>query len=326
MRRAARWVRRHRVTVGVAVVVVGLVSSTALIASGLAGGRAARAAYPVGNIYTGVEAGLFSPNTPPPGANNWGCKPTPQHPYPVILVHGTLENEAFNWQALAPALANAGYCVFTFNYGQTYASLGIFDGLGDIPASAGQLATFVNSVLQATGASRVDIVGHSQGGMMPRYYVKFLGGASKVRQLVGLAPSNHGTTLDGLVNLGSMLGLLGFVNTFVYYLGAPALAEQEVGSSFLATLNSGGDTVPGPRYTVIETSHDEVVTPYTSAFLSGPNVSNVLIQNQCPSDAVGHVGIAYDNVAIQDVLNALGTDSPYFIPSPVSCNGYGPGL
>ena len=40
----------------------------------------------------------------------------------------------------------------------------------------------------------LDLVGHSQGGMMPRYYVKNLGGAAKVDDLIGLSPSNHGTT------------------------------------------------------------------------------------------------------------------------------------
>ena len=65
------------------------------------------------------------------------------------------------------------------------------------------LRRFVNQVLAATGAHKVDIVGHSQGGMMPRYYIKNLGGASKVNTLVGLAPSNHGTTLEGLFTLAS---------------------------------------------------------------------------------------------------------------------------
>ncbi len=51
------------------------------------------------------------------------------------------------------------------------------------------------------------MVGHSQGGMMPRYYMKFLGGAAKVNKLVGLVPSNHGTSLSGLVQLGSLLGI-----------------------------------------------------------------------------------------------------------------------
>jgi triacylglycerol esterase/lipase EstA (alpha/beta hydrolase family) len=56
-------------------------------------------------------------------------------------------------------------------------------------------------VLTATGAAKVDIVGHSQGGMMPRYYIRFLGGAATVHTLVGLAPSSHGTTIGGLTTL-----------------------------------------------------------------------------------------------------------------------------
>ena len=52
-------------------------------------------------------------------------------------------------------------------------------------------------MLAGTGASKVDIVGWSQGGMMPRYYINNLGGASKVNMLVGFAPSNFGTTWTG---------------------------------------------------------------------------------------------------------------------------------
>ncbi len=70
-------------------------------------------------------------------------------------------------------------------------------------------------------------------------------------------------------------------------------------------LNSGGDTVSGPTYTVIESENDEVVTPYTSAFLVGPNVTNILLQAQCPLDQGEHLSMAYDHIADQDVLNAL---------------------
>jgi len=113
-----------------------------------------------------------------------------------------------NWQAASPILVNHGYCVFAFNYGGSSPNAD-FQGTGEIAASAGQLASFVTQVLAATGASKVDIVGHSQGGMMPRYYLKFLGGAAYVSTLVGLAPSNHGTTVDGLTTLTQDLGLSG---------------------------------------------------------------------------------------------------------------------
>src|ERR1700691_746728 len=136
------------------------------------------------------------------GGNN-GCKPSAAHPYPVVLVHATFADEGSNWVTLAPLLANAGYCVYAFNYGETILSgvFGNIDGLGHITQSAEELKTFVNKVLSQTKAPQVDLVGHSQGGMMPNYYLKYLGGASKVNTFIGLAPSNHGTTLDGITEL-----------------------------------------------------------------------------------------------------------------------------
>ena len=97
--------------------------------------------------------------------------------------------------------------------------------------------------------------------------------------------------------------------------GAPAFEQQEQGSAFITALNAGGDTVPGVRYTVITTRYDDVVTPYTNAFLHGTNVRNVVLQNACPFDAVDHIGIPYDDNAIQYVQNALGADSATFRPT-----------
>jgi hypothetical protein len=69
--------------------------------------------------------------------------------------------------------------------------------------------------------------------------------------------------------------------------------------------------------------YDEVVTPYTSAFLSGPEVQNTLLQTQCAMDFSEHLGILYDPIAQQDVLNALGTDDPFFVPA---CSFVPPGI
>jgi triacylglycerol esterase/lipase EstA (alpha/beta hydrolase family) len=315
--------RRHRRLLFLAVAAVPTLI-LALVAAALPASRAAAspvrtshgaasASLPVNyNFLAGVAAALANPSASPPGANNWSCRPSAAHPYPVVLVNGTGEDMADGFSALSPLLADNGYCVFASNFGGAPGNL--LQGTGDITQSAAELASFVTQVLAATGASKVDLVGHSQGGMMPRYYLKFLGGAPKVETLVGLAPSNHGTTLDGLAILETELATVLPGISSALGSACEACAQQIAGSSFLTTLNAGGDTVAGPTYTVIETRNDEIVTPYTSAFLSGPAVTNIVLQNVCPLDQTDHIGIADDTVALHLVLNALDPAHPQAVP------------
>ncbi|MER0444795.1 alpha/beta fold hydrolase [Streptomyces sp. Edi4] len=238
---------------------------------------------------------------PSSGWNNYSCKPSAAHPRPVVLVHGTFGNGTDNWPALAPYLVDRGYCVFSLDYGQL-PGVPLFDGLGPIDQSAAQLATFVDKVLAATGTPKADLVGHSQGGMMPRWYLRFLGGAAKVNALVGIAPDNHGTTLDGLTQL--LPYFPGAENLLT--LATPGLADQIAGSPFITRLNQGGDTVPGVHYTVIASKYDEVVTPYRTQFLTGTDVRNVLIQDKCALDLSEHVAMGLtDRVTYHEVTNAL---------------------
>jgi triacylglycerol esterase/lipase EstA (alpha/beta hydrolase family) len=270
------------------------------------GAGSAQADLPV--IYNGVYGYAHtSPTASPPGANDWSCKPTAAHPQPVVLVHGTFADMSNSWQAISPLLKNNGYCVFALNYGDYNGSgaIGVY-GVDDIPTSAGELNVFVDKVRAATGAAEVDIVGHSQGGMMPRYYLKYLGGAAEVRALVGLSPSNHGTTLNGLFVLSNFFP---GANQFTGVL-CPACEQQRVDSAFITNLNAGGETVPGVDYTVIQTRYDTVVTPYTSAFLSGSNVRNILLQNQCILDLGDHLSMPYDHIVAADVLTALDPAHP----------------
>ncbi|MGW7100766.1 esterase/lipase family protein [Streptomyces sp. NPDC054838] len=259
-------------------------------------------------VLTLAAAALVAPtgtaqaaSAPSSGWNDWTCKPSAAHPRPVVLVHGTLGNSVDNWLGFAPYLVHRGYCVYSLDYGQIPGQ-SFFNGLGPIDKSAVQLGTFVDRVLASTGAAKTDIVGHSQGGMMPRQYLKFLGGAAKVGALVGLAPDNHGTTLSGLTQLLPYFpGAEDLIST-----STPGLADQIAGSPFVTRLNAGGDTVPGVAYTVITTKYDEVVTPYTSGFLSGPNVHNVVLQDLCALDLSEHVAIGLtDRIAWHEAANAL---------------------
>jgi triacylglycerol esterase/lipase EstA (alpha/beta hydrolase family) len=229
------------------------------------------------------------PPPPPTVMNSPACRPPAQHPDPVVLVHGTFAMTS--WRLIGPTLARRGYCVFTFNYGDL--------GVGEIAHSAGELAAFVDGMLARTHARQVAIVGHSEGGMMPRYYIRYLGGAEKVSDLIGLSPSNHGTQnpliLDGAA------------------LGCTACAEQEAfGSPFLHRLNVGDETPAPVDYTVIQTEYDGVVVPYESAFLHGPDarVTNVTLQTRCSDDITAHLDIPTDPVALQWVENALSRSGP----------------
>jgi triacylglycerol lipase len=245
----------------------------------------------------------------PPGANDFSCKPPPRHPYPIVLLHGTYLNMGTSWNAVAPALERLGYCVFALDYGNS--PLPGVNGVGDIPKSARQVQTFMKHVLTATGAGKVSFVGHSQGGMMPRYLIKFLAGSGMVDDVVGMSPSSHGTTTP-------------LASSPAVAASCVACTQQVAGSEFMQQLNAGDQTPPPVSYTVIETSHDEVVTPYQSEFLPpapGGRVTNVLLQGACPADPTEHIGITDDPVAIQWVLNALGRPGPAAPDFKVDCTG-----
>lgn len=251
---------------------------------------------------------VTNPDRSPAGANDFACKPSAAHPYPVVLVHGTFENAFDNWSGLAPVLKKAGYCVFALNYGES-APRALMKATGPIAASAKQLATYVDKVLAATGAAKVDLVGHSQGGgLMAEWYLRFEGGAAKVHHLVGINPSNHGTTASGTIHLlDAALDVAGHVGKPLG-LDSPAAKDQTIGSPVLQQLYAKGDTEPGVAYTTIVSRTDLVVTPYTNQFLTagpGATVRNILLQDVCPLDLTGHVGGPYDPNVYQLVRNAL---------------------
>ena len=258
-------------------------------------------------LAAGLVAGLLSPGASPPGANDWSCRPSAAHPEPVVLLHGLGGNMTDNWQTISPLLADEGYCVFALTYGTFPGApfpLNQFGGLASMEQSAQTISQFIDRVLASTGAGKVDIVGHSEGATLPDYYVEYLGGAAKVDRYVGLAPVYHGTTLGGLAALAAQLAA-------ALPAGSQAVAQlcgscQEFldGSAFIRKLDAEA-AVPGVTYTNIVTRFDELVVPFTSGFLTGPNVTNIVVQDQCVLDLSDHVELAADPLVARDVLNAL---------------------
>ena len=122
---------------------------------------------------------------------------------------------------------------------------------------------------------------------------------------VALAPDNRGTTLDGLTNLATYLPSVGSAVNEGLASVCQSCVQQEVGSPVITALDASGITVPTVDYTVISTEYDEVVTPWQSQQLTGSNVTDIVLQDQCSLDQDGHAGIVYDHIALRDVLNAL---------------------
>lgn len=244
--------------------------------------------------------GAVPPGGSPPGTNDWSCEPSRKHPRPVVLVHGTFASRATNWQTYGPLLHNEGYCVFALTYGRQATpdpATQELGGMARMQESARELKRFVRKVLRRTGARKVDLVGHSQGTLMPNWYVKFLGGAQHVRSYVSLAPMWHGTQVAAPAQIFSVL--LGEESTPV----CTACEQLRPESAFLRKLRAGGVVVPGVRYTNIVTRYDQLVVPYTSGIEEG--MTNHVLQEHCATDFSEHLEIAADPVAAALVLNAL---------------------
>jgi triacylglycerol esterase/lipase EstA (alpha/beta hydrolase family) len=273
---------------------------------------------PLGSASTGpfaVNYGIINgltfltPQNPPPGANDPSITVTPEHPLPIILINGTIATQGENWGVGAPVLANAGYKVYSFNYGNVTSDPNFpIQATDDIRQSGLQLAAEVDRVLKETGAPKVILIGHSQGGgILPAYYINNLDGADKVSQLIGIAPSNHGTDVDGLIGLQNLPFLGPLVNTVANVFGQ-ALLQQSLGDPFQQEVYGKGDTRPGVLYTTIASMNDEVVTPYTQQALTGPNVTNIVVQDLYPGLPVGHLGVVLSPQVWSIVLDALASN------------------
>jgi pimeloyl-ACP methyl ester carboxylesterase len=233
----------------------------------------------------------------------------PEHE-PVLLVHGTFtnghENFSWNWELLLPT-RGFDYCVVTYPD----------RGLGDMQVAAEYVAYAVQRMAAMSGR-KVDIVGHSQGGLMPRWAIKWWPSVQAlVDDDVMLAGPNHGVGLAANAEQ-SPVPL------------APVMYQFSPTSNFIRALNAD-DESPGPvDYTSLYSLTDELVQPAapvpTAALEWGrtePNVRNVLLQDVCPGRLVDHLSIGTtDRLAQELALDALshpGPADPSRLALPATC-------
>ena len=234
----------------------------------------------------------------------------------VLLIPGTTLNPhveySWNWK---PALRELGW---------PFCSVRLpGNAMGDIQTAAEYVVHAVRVIHRRSGR-RVEVLGHSQGGMIGRWALRFWPDTrSKVDDLVGLAPSNHGTedTAAACAGPGGC---------------APAFWQQDARARFIAALNSVRETFHGISYTSVYTHDDEVVTPNlddtgsSSLHGGGGRITNVALQDICPADPSEHLNIGTaDPVAYALAIDAFthpGPAKPSRIDSAVCSEQYMPGV
>ena len=270
---------------------------------------------PYGNLHAFGDVATHDWNGTVAGANDFACKPTAAHPNPVVLVGSTFLSDAVNWTAVAPYLHNAGYCVFTISYGREmyYVPPGI-TGLDPMPRSAEQVADLVAKVRQATGAPKVDMVGHSQGGLVSRYFIEQLGGAPLVDKMVLLSSPYRATGLP--IDVMAIARQLIPQNVFDVIENNGLVPP--LGVNFMdpyAFGRAADHLTPSIRYTLITDIADEVglyggMAPPVGA----PNAVTQYINQVCPTDFSQHFAQPYSPTAVAMIGNALDPDHPVTAP------------
>ena len=206
---------------------------------------------------------------------------------PVLLVHGTFthDQENYAWNYLAE-LTQRGFDVCTVTLPNR--------SLDDIQVATEYVVHAVREMSAASG-DEVDILGHSQGGLEPRWAIKWWDDmAARIDDLVMLATPNHGTIA---APLGQLL--------------CASCHQMRPDSEFLAALNAGDETPDGVDYTSIySVAVDEIVIPNDSAELDG--AANISVQDACfPIPRVAdHVSLVADTVAFDLALDAFTQAGP----------------
>jgi triacylglycerol esterase/lipase EstA (alpha/beta hydrolase family) len=233
---------------------------------------------------------------------------------PILLVPGTnldpSSNYSWNYERALAAL-HWPYCTVTLPY----------HTMGDIQV-AGEYVVYAIRAMAARARRQVDILGYSQGGMLPRWALRFWPDTRRlVHTYVALDPSNHGT-LDANASCQKQC--------------PPADWQQAADAHFIAALNSYTETFAGIYYTVIFSRTDEIVFPNLDAAGSSSlhtgagHIANIAVQQICPADTSEHLAMgSYDAVGYALAVDAFsheGLADPARVPPTVCADPLQPGV
>ncbi|NUV66696.1 alpha/beta fold hydrolase [Streptomyces sp. CAI-121] len=254
-----------------------LLGATALELFVLAGRLAV---YPFGLVperggTAPAEAGpLATTNPPAPATTMPPVVPSAAPPAapPVVLLHGFIDNRSA-FVVLRRTLARHGRRPESLNYSPL---------TRDVRTAAGLLGRHVEEICARTGHSRVDIVGHSLGGLIARYYVQRLGGDRRVRTLVTLGTPHGGTAVAPGAGVH------------------PIVRQMRGGSSVIEELRG---PAPGcrTRFVSFWSELDQVMVPVGTACVDHPDLDAVNVR----VTGIGHLALPVHPTVAAAVREAL---------------------
>ena len=241
--------------------------------------------------------------------NNFDCR-SEVHPNPVIMLHGLSANREVDLNTLGHSLTDDGWCIFSMTYG-AHTLVPWVGGLESMRESAVEIADFIREVRDKTGAEKVDLVGHSEGGVMAIYVPMTQNGISEiVDHRVALGPAVHGAQYFGFTDLFYIGGEVTrtMAAMVLKLLGCAACDDMATdGDVYNDFKNAEQIAVAANKTSIIMSDHDTLVAPKTSR-VEEDGVRNIIIQDTCPDDEVGHAGLAWDKSVWGLVINELTED------------------
>ena len=257
--------------------------------------------------------------------NDPSCIPSPDHPEPVVLLHGTSAN-MWDFNKFARRLRDSGYCPYGINYGKelftAQAIVPSLYGTADLDSSSEEVATFIDDVLRRTGAEKVDIVAHSQGALHARNYIAQPGNGAKVDRVVTMGASLHGTTLNGFGDILSEFSRA--LPRLSAFFAGTATIEQLTDSPRMTRARSIPDTAAGVTYTSLYSSADTTITPTSSSEFTavpGAYVVNIDAETACaPKVSVTHDQMPSNPRMMALALWGLNRDPRATTPSEADCS------
>lgn len=192
---------------------------------------------------------------------------------PVLLVPGTAATFHSQWSwNFAVELSRHGipWCGVTPPLRQ----------LGDTQLAAEYDTYAIRYLYQHSGNRKIAIVGHSQGGMQPRWSLRFWPDTrAMVTDMVGISPDNQGATAERAV-----CSITGLAHTcpINFWQGA-------TGSNFIQALNSGQQMFPGIDYTVIWSTSDELVQRQDTPLYGPGSYRWMTLQQVCAGHMADHI-------------------------------------